>query len=69
MGAFLSDLIIVIIVAGLGTAASLYIYKEKKKGRHCIGCPMAGKCPKHHACANAVTTGRGTQHKTVNLNK
>ena len=69
MGAFLSDLIIVIIVAGLVTAASLYIYKEKKKGRHCIGCPMAGKCPKHHACANAGTNSRDAQHKTVNLNK
>ena len=23
-----------------------YIYKEKKKGTHCIGCPMAGNCHK-----------------------
>ncbi len=69
MGAFLSDLIIVIIVAGLVTAASLYIYKEKKKGRHCIGCPMAGKCPKHHAYSNAGTNCRDAQHRTVNLNK
>ncbi|MBO6260344.1 MAG: FeoB-associated Cys-rich membrane protein [Lachnospiraceae bacterium] len=69
MGAFLSDLIIVIIVAGLVTAASLYIYKEKKKGRHCIGCPMAGKCPKHHACANLKATCTDAQHKTVNINK
>ena len=69
MGAFLSDLIIVIIVAGLVTAASLYIYKEKKKGRHCIGCPMAGKCPKHHACANSVKGYGNTQHKTINMSK
>ncbi len=26
-----------------------YIYKEKKKGTHCIGCPMAGNC--HKACS------------------
>lgn len=39
----LISLILVIIVAG----AVLYIYREKKNGRHCIGCPMAGNCSKH----------------------
>jgi hypothetical protein len=24
-----------------------YIYKEKKKGTRCIGCPYAGSCQKH----------------------
>lgn len=24
-----------------------YIYKEKKKGNACIGCPYAGSCSKH----------------------
>ena len=32
----LISLILVIIVAG----AVLYIYREKKNGRRCIGCPM-----------------------------
>ncbi|SFC53359.1 FeoB-associated Cys-rich membrane protein [Butyrivibrio sp. YAB3001] len=27
-----------------------YIYKEKKKGTHCIGCPMAGNCHKSGSC-------------------
>ncbi len=27
--------------------AGRYIYKEKKKGNHCIGCPYADSCPKH----------------------
>jgi hypothetical protein len=27
-----------------------YIYKEKKKGTHCIGCPMAGNCHKKGNC-------------------
>ncbi len=27
-----------------------YIYKEKKKGTHCIGCPMAGNCHKATKC-------------------
>ena len=24
-----------------------YIYKEKKKGKACIGCPYSDACPKH----------------------
>ena len=51
MGAALANTIIILILAVLLTASSLYIYKEKKKGRHCIGCPMAANCPRHNACA------------------
>ena len=29
--------------------AARYIYKEKKKGTACIGCPYAGSCQKHQA--------------------
>ena len=49
MNAFFANLIIILIVGLLVTAACMYIYKEKKKGRHCIGCPMAGNCPKQGA--------------------
>jgi hypothetical protein len=38
-----------VIALLLGLSIS-YIYKEKKKGNHCIGCPMAGKCHKTGAC-------------------
>lgn len=27
--------------------AARYIYKEKKKGNQCIGCPYADSCQKH----------------------
>ncbi len=37
-----ATLIILCVVGG----ASLYIYKEKKKGTKCIGCPNAGNCKK-----------------------
>ncbi|MBQ4220295.1 MAG: FeoB-associated Cys-rich membrane protein [Butyrivibrio sp.] len=33
------------LVLILGLAIG-YIYKEKKKGTHCIGCPSAGNCRK-----------------------
>ena len=29
-----------------------YIYKEKKKGNQCIGCPYADSCQKHKAGNN-----------------
>jgi len=41
-------LAILIVVVG---AAILYIYKEKKKGRKCIGCPYSG-C-KSCSCKNS----------------
>ena len=40
----MTDVIVIsaiLIIVGL---ISLYIYKEKKKGVRCIGCPSAGKC-------------------------
>ena len=51
MGSVIANAVIILIMAVILTGACLYIYKEKKKGRHCIGCPMAGKCPKHAACS------------------
>jgi len=50
MGSVIANAVIILIMAVILTGACLYIYKEKKKGRRCIGCPMAGKCPKHAAC-------------------
>ncbi|SFU83687.1 FeoB-associated Cys-rich membrane protein [Butyrivibrio sp. M55] len=37
------------LVLILGLAIG-YIYKEKKKGTHCIGCPSAGNCRKARNC-------------------
>ena len=41
----MADLIIGLIVVAIIGAASAYIYKEKKRGTKCIGCPAAGNCP------------------------
>lgn len=35
--------IVVILIAIIGTAA-WYIYKSKKSGKKCIGCPEGGTC-------------------------
>ena len=34
---------VVVLIAIVG-AAALYIYKAKKKGKKCIGCPYSDKC-------------------------
>ena len=47
MNALIANIIIILILAVCLTAACLYIYKEKKKGKACIGCPYADSCPKH----------------------
>lgn len=44
MESFIANLIISIILVALVGAAVLYIYKEKKKGKKCIGCPYGGSC-------------------------
>ncbi len=36
-------IISVVIIAIVGLAA-LYIYRAKKKGQKCIGCPDSGSC-------------------------
>ena len=46
MGALISNIILIIILVAIVGGASYYIYREKKKGVHCIGCPMAGNCAK-----------------------
>ncbi len=40
---------IVLVIVGI---AVLFIWKEKKKGSRCIGCPAAGCC-KQNGCGKA----------------
>lgn len=40
----MGDLIVVGILVILVGAAVFYLWKEKKKGTRCIGCPSAGCC-------------------------
>ena len=42
----MTDLIVIIVLAIILGSASFYIYKAKKNGQRCIGCPNAGKCGK-----------------------
>ena len=50
----MANLIALIVVVLLVAGAGGYIYKEKKKGSHCIGCPMAKSCGKACKCGGSV---------------
>ncbi len=38
------NLIVLIIIASIVGASALYIYKAKKRGVKCVGCPDSGSC-------------------------
>ncbi|MBQ7118790.1 MAG: FeoB-associated Cys-rich membrane protein [Oscillospiraceae bacterium] len=40
----MTDIIIIAAVVAVIGLATLYIIKEKKKGKKCIGCPDGGCC-------------------------
>ncbi len=40
----LTNIIVTAIIILIVGCAVAYIIKEKKKGKHCIGCPHGGSC-------------------------
>lgn len=49
---------IILMIFGL---ASMYIYKEKKRGVKCIGCPSAGTCASRNAGVSSCGCGCMTE--------
>lgn len=45
----IENIIIIAIVALIVAFASLYIYKSKKRGNKCIGCPYGCSCNKKNS--------------------
>ncbi len=41
----MENLIVIGILLVIVGAASIYLWRKKKKGTNCIGCPPAGCCP------------------------
>lgn len=41
------DIILTAILIGCVAGAVLHIYKKKKSGASCMGCPNAGNCSKN----------------------
>ncbi|MBQ3095716.1 MAG: FeoB-associated Cys-rich membrane protein [Clostridia bacterium] len=42
--------VIVVVIATIVALAAMYIYKAKKAGKKCIGCPDSGSCT--HNCGS-----------------
>ena len=42
----MEDIILIVIIALIVGLAGLYIYKQKKNGSKCIGCPYGNSCCK-----------------------
>ena len=40
------DIILVLILLIIAGGAGFYIYKAKKSGAHCVGCPHSKQCGK-----------------------
>ena len=43
----LATIIALVVLAAVLFLAGRYIYREKKRGVKCVGCPYAGSCEKH----------------------
>lgn len=44
------DWVILGVILAIGSAALWYIYRAKKKGAKCIGCPDSGACSAMEMC-------------------
>ena len=42
------DIILIAILLCIVGGIVLYLYKAKKRGEHCIGCPYARQCTKQN---------------------
>ncbi len=54
----IADIIIIFIVAAVVTGIGVYLYKAKKRGETCIGCPYAKQCNGHCSGENAHTKSK-----------
>jgi radical SAM protein with 4Fe4S-binding SPASM domain len=48
MGTIIANVVALVIVLAVVGGAVYYIYKNRKKGVKCIGCPYAATC--NHGC-------------------
>ncbi len=45
------DIILIIIILGIIGASLMYVYKAKKQGQKCIGCPAGKQCGGKCGCS------------------
>lgn len=47
------DFIIIAIIVIIVGSASFYVYRAKKSGKKCIGCPDSGSCNSHNCSGSS----------------
>ena len=64
------DIVIILIIALIVGTASCYIYRVKKKGKGCIGCPDSASCHKYnesvHSCGGNCSFCTSCHAENVN---
>lgn len=60
----MENIIIIVIVALIVGLAGFYIYKAKKDGKKCIGCPYGGCPSKNNASCSCGCGGNDENSKT-----
>jgi radical SAM protein with 4Fe4S-binding SPASM domain len=40
----MKNVIIILVIAAIAASVIYYLYRQKKKGNKCIGCPYAKEC-------------------------
>ena len=50
------DLIVIFIIAAILVGAGYAVYRSKKAGKKCIGCPDGGSCS--GACSGGCSCGK-----------
>ena len=61
----MTNLIVILILAAIVGGAGAYIYKAKKKGVKCIGCPSGKECGRQVAsgCPSTCSSCSGCHHQ------
>ena len=54
----MENIIIILIVLVIVLLTGLYIFKSKKKGKKCIGCPYTEDCPSKNSTNSSCCTGK-----------
>jgi len=55
------DIILILVLACIAAAILLYLFRAKKRGEHCVGCPYAKECAKKNAAQSKCSGGEYTK--------
>ena len=54
----MTDILIIAVLAAILGGAAWYVYKAKKSGKKCIGCPDGATCSGHCAGCSGCPSGK-----------